>query len=166
VWEEDGKYPDLIIELLSTSTASVDRTLKRDLYVQRFHTPEYFYFSPETLELAGFRLEVNRYQPIVPNEQGWFWSDVLGLFLGQHDQQLRYFTLEGILLPTPQEAVRIEVEKGLLMFQRERLKVEQAQQQAEQERLIAEQAQQQAEQAKTELHRLQEKLRSLGISPD
>ncbi len=32
VWEEDGKYPNLIIELLSTSTATTDRSLKKDLY--------------------------------------------------------------------------------------------------------------------------------------
>ncbi len=29
VWEENGKYPDLIIELLSVSTANTDRTLKK-----------------------------------------------------------------------------------------------------------------------------------------
>ncbi len=32
VWEEGGKYPDLIIELLSGSTAKVDRSEKRELY--------------------------------------------------------------------------------------------------------------------------------------
>lgn len=152
VWEEDGRYPDLIIELLSTSTANVDRTLKRELYAQRFHTPEYFYFSPETLEFAGFKLEVDHYQPIVANERGWFWSEVLGLFLGIYEQQLRYFSIEGSLLPTPQEAVRLEVERGVKM-------VEQAQRDAEQERRKAEQAQ-------AELRELQERLRDLGISLD
>jgi Uma2 family endonuclease len=49
VWEEGGKYPDLIIELLSESTAKVDREEKRELYQRIFRTPEYFYFSPETL---------------------------------------------------------------------------------------------------------------------
>ena len=29
VWEEDGKYLSVIIELLSASTAQVDRTLKK-----------------------------------------------------------------------------------------------------------------------------------------
>ncbi len=29
VWEEDGKYPDLIIELLWESTAEIDKTLKK-----------------------------------------------------------------------------------------------------------------------------------------
>ncbi|MFM7440722.1 MAG: Uma2 family endonuclease, partial [Snowella sp.] len=80
VWEEDGRYPDLIIELLSDSTANVDRTTKLDLYAGRFHTPEYFYFSPETLEFAGFRLDFNQYRPIPPNAQGWLWSESLGFF--------------------------------------------------------------------------------------
>ena len=159
-WEEDGRYPDLIIELLSDSTANVDRTLKRDLYAERFHTPEYFYFSPDTLEFAGFRLDINKYQPIAPNAQGWLWSETLGFFLGVHERQLRYFSLEGILLPTPQEAAKNEILKA----NQARLIAQQAQQVAEQERQVAEQEHQIAQQAKTELRELQEKMRSLGIS--
>ncbi len=34
----DGKYPDLIIELLSESTATTDRNLKKSLYQDRFRT--------------------------------------------------------------------------------------------------------------------------------
>ena len=71
VWEEDGKYPNLIIKLLCTTTADTDRNLKKDLYQDRFHTPEYFWFSPETLEFAGFRLAGSQYQEIAPNEVGW-----------------------------------------------------------------------------------------------
>ena len=174
VWEEDGRYPDLIIELLSDSTANVDRTLKRDLYAERFHTSEYFYFSPETLEFAGFRLDMNQYQPITPNAQGWMWSEMLGLFLGIHERQLRYFSLEGALLATPQEAARNEIKKAeqeRLKAEQERLKAEQERLKAEQERLIAKQERlnakaqlNRAEQAEARLQELQEKMRSLGIS--
>jgi len=104
VWEEDGKYPDLIIELLSESTATIDRTLKKDLYQSRFRTPEYFWFSPETLEFAGFRLVGQTYQPIVPTASGWLWSETLALYLGIYNQQLRYFNQAGELILTPQEA--------------------------------------------------------------
>ena len=141
VWEEDGRYPDLIIELLSESTANVDRTLKRDLYAERFHTPEYFYFSPDTLEFAGFRLDINKYQLITPNAQGWLWSETIGFFLGIHERQLRYFSLDGALLPTPQESAKNEMIK-------------------------ANQAIQIANQAKAELQELQEKMKSLGIDID
>jgi Uma2 family endonuclease len=104
VWEEDGKYPDLIIELLSDSTESVDRNFKKKLYQNRFRTPEYFWFSPETLELAGFHLRHRQYQPIQANERGFLWSESLGLFLGVYEGKLRYFTMEGKLVPTPEEA--------------------------------------------------------------
>lgn len=32
VWHEDGKYPNLIVELLSDSTAAIDRGLKKQIY--------------------------------------------------------------------------------------------------------------------------------------
>lgn len=32
VWEEDGRYPDVIVELLSPSTEAVDRDAKKRLY--------------------------------------------------------------------------------------------------------------------------------------
>jgi len=104
VWEEDGRYPDLIIELLSESTADIDRTLKKALYQDRFRTPEYFWFSPDTLELNGLRLVSGVYCPIVPNLQGLFWSESLGLYLGIYNRQLRYFNPQCELLPSPEEA--------------------------------------------------------------
>ncbi len=103
-WEEDGKYPNLIIELLSTSTADTDRTLKRNLYQDRFRTPEYFWFSPDTLEFEGFRLVGHQYEPIAATANGWRWSEELELSLGIENKQLRYFTRDGDLVPTPDEA--------------------------------------------------------------
>jgi Uma2 family endonuclease len=101
-WEEDGRYPNLIVELLSVSTADTDRNLKKTLYQDRFRTPEYFWFSPDTLEFEGFRLFGHQYQAIT-NENGRLWSEELELFLGIENNQLRYFTREGDLVPTPEE---------------------------------------------------------------
>ncbi|MGB7441867.1 MAG: Uma2 family endonuclease [Coleofasciculaceae cyanobacterium] len=103
VWEEDGKYPDLIIELLSSSTADIDRTIKKDLYQDRFRSHEYFWFSPEDLEFAGFRLLGQNYQAIAPNQVGWLWSETLELYLGIYNGQLRYFNSQGQLVLTPEE---------------------------------------------------------------
>jgi len=103
LWAEDGKYPNVIIELLSNSTATVDRTQKKQLYQDTFRTPEYFWFHPETMEFEGFRLMAGRYHPIKPNAQGWRWSQQLGLFLGICDRQLRYFTTDGQMVPSPEE---------------------------------------------------------------
>jgi Uma2 family endonuclease len=117
VWEEDGKYPDLIIELLSESTANVDRTDKRELYQNRFRTPEYFWFDPESLEFVGLRLVSGQYQDIPAQPLG-LWSDVLELYLSVLDGQLRFFTVQGDLVPTPQEAA-LRAEELVAITQRQ-----------------------------------------------
>ncbi|BAZ67922.1 hypothetical protein NIES4106_26790 [Fischerella sp. NIES-4106] len=155
VWEEDGRYPDLIIELLSDSTANVDRTLKKNLYQSRFHTPEYFWFSPESLEFVGFELVGNQYQEIVPNLQGWRWSQVLGLYLGIHEDKLRYFSAVGDLVPTPEEAAFVAQQQA-----------QQAQQQAQQAQARANDTELLLEQERQRSQRLAEQLRSLGIEPN
>ncbi|NEQ37788.1 MAG: Uma2 family endonuclease [Okeania sp. SIO3I5] len=104
VWEENGKYPNLIIELLSDSTARVDRNLKKQLYQNNFRTPEYFWFDPETMEFMGFCLKQNGYAEIQPNQEGWRWSQELELYLGVDEGKLRYFTANGERVPTPQES--------------------------------------------------------------
>ncbi|MCA2652983.1 Uma2 family endonuclease [Microcystis sp. M061S2] len=103
VWEEEGKYPHVIIEILSDSTAETDRGLKKEIYQETFRTPNYFWFDPNSLEFKGFQLMVGKYEEIAANEQGWLWSQQLELFLGIHDSQLRFFTPEGKLVPTPEE---------------------------------------------------------------
>jgi Uma2 family endonuclease/regulator of replication initiation timing len=107
VWEEDNRFPNLIIEILSGKTAKTDRTTKKLLYQDTFKTPEYFWFHPYTLEFSGFRLVQGIYQPLVANNRGWRWSEELGLFLGIHDRQLRYFTREGELVPVLHEQVDV-----------------------------------------------------------
>lgn len=148
VWEEGGQYPDLIIELLSPATAKIDRSLKKALYQDRFRTPEYFWFSPDTLEFEGHRLVGQHYEAIAANEAGWRWSEVLGLFLGVQGESLRYFDPSGELIPTPEEAAMT------------------AQLQAQQAKTEARQAQAQAQQAEQQTAKLIEQLRSLGVEPE
>lgn len=108
VWGEGGKTPNLIVEILSESTADIDRGLKKQIYQDILRIPDYFWFDPETLELAGFHLVDGRYQPLEPNPQGWLWSQQLELYLGIHEEKLRFFTTEGQLLPTPTEVAEDE----------------------------------------------------------
>ena len=140
VWEEEGKHPDLIIELLSNSTAETDKTTKKSLYQDQFRTQEYFWFSPDDLELTGFKLIGQEYQVIIPNQQGLLASEVLGLFLGIYQEKLRYFTSEGDLVPTPEEAA-LQAENR------------------------ANEAENRANEAQNRAKRLAEQLRSLGIEP-
>jgi hypothetical protein len=104
VWQENHKFPNIIVEFLSPSTAKVDKTTKKTLYQDTFSTPEYFWFNLyNSLEFGGFRLQNGKYQPIEPNAQGYLWSQELGLYLGLHEGFIRYFTLEGELVLSPQE---------------------------------------------------------------
>ncbi|MGF1496610.1 MAG: Uma2 family endonuclease [Elainellaceae cyanobacterium] len=138
IWDEGGKYPNVVIELLSNSTEKVDKGTKKDLYQNVWRVPEYYWFHPDTLEFAGFRLAGGEYEAIAPDDKGQLSSNQLGLQLGIHERQLRWFTAEGDLIPLPEE-----VES----------------QRAEQERQRAEQAQQR-------LARLEAFLKSQGIDPD
>jgi Uma2 family endonuclease len=111
VWQEGGKYPNIIVELLSDSTALVDRGLKKQIYQDIFRTPDYFWFDPASLEFQGFTLHSGAYEAIEPNELGWLWSQQLGLYLGVRDNQLRFFTSKKQLVLLPEEALSQTVDE-------------------------------------------------------
>ena len=157
VWEEDGKYPNLILEILSDTTAQIDRGLKKQIYQDIFRTPQYFWFDPYSLEFVGFRLlkDARYYEEITLNEQRWYWSQQLELYLGIVEERLRFFTPEGELVPAPKEAAIQEQQRA----QAERQRAEQAESLAQTERQRAEQAEQKAE-------ILRRRLQELGIDPN
>lgn len=183
VWEENYQYPNLIVEILSPTTANVDKTLKKEIYQNTFHTPEYCWFDPQTLEFQGFRLEGGEYQSIEPNAQGHLWSEQLGLYLGLHEEFVRFFTLSGELVPTPEESstrlqkdvmrlkgnmVRLE-ENVVRLEQRvaqETLMREIAEQRVAQEALMRELAEQKAVQQAIKMERWAAKLQELNIDLD
>ncbi|MBD2179137.1 Uma2 family endonuclease [Pseudanabaena sp. FACHB-1998] len=118
VWDEDGKYPNVVIELLSNSTAKVDRGAKKQLYQDVWRVPNYFWFHPETLEFAGFHLVDGKYEALIPNAQGYLWIEQLGIYLGIHENQLRYFTPDGAIVPLPEEQERIAKEQVMQRAER------------------------------------------------
>ena len=162
VWEEGGKYPNLIIELLSPSTANVDRTTKKEIYQDIFRTPEYFWFSPNTLEFQGFHIVDGEYEPIQLNEQGRLWSKQLQLFLGIHEHKLRFFTPEGELVPTPEESAQTEK----LQRQAAEQRAIEAEESVQTERQQRETTQQQLEIERQQREKLAAKLRELNIDPE
>ncbi|MFL6232379.1 MAG: Uma2 family endonuclease [Thermoanaerobaculia bacterium] len=117
-WEEGGRLPDVVFEMLSRSTAKKDRTTKKDLYARVFGTAEYFFYEPKTGKLEGFRLAGRFYQPIPPDENGRFWSEELAASVGlwhgdvegKEDDWVRLFRPDGSLIPTEAEAERERAE--------------------------------------------------------
>ncbi|WP_407887079.1 Uma2 family endonuclease [Scytonema sp. NUACC26] len=163
VWEEEGRYPDMIIELLSPSTAHVDREEKKHLYERTFHTTNYFIFDPfDPQSLKGWQLDnKQRYQPLEIDGSGWLWCETLQLWLGIWEGQirrepakgtcywLRLFDREKNLILLPEEIAEQEQQRAEQERQRgeqERQRAEQEQQRAEQEQQRAEQERQRAEQ--------------------
>lgn len=117
VWEEDGRYPDVIVELMSPSTRDEDLGSKKQLYEQTFKTRNYFCYDPETQQLSGWRLVDTTYAPIEPDSEGRLWSDQLGASLGLWEgfyQQtpavwIRFFAEDETLIATEAEALNQRV---------------------------------------------------------
>lgn len=103
VWKEDGKYPNFILEVLSTRTSALDRGLKKQVYQDVFRTPDYFWFDPESKEFAGFHAVDGQYQPLPKDAHGRMHSAQLGLLLGVHEGMVRFFTEQGEILPSAPE---------------------------------------------------------------
>lgn len=130
-WEEGGRLPDVIVELLSPSMAQKDRTEKRDLYAKVFGTAEYFLCDPETGELEGLRLAGRSYLPIQSDEKGRLRSEQLGVSLemwhgevdGRAGDWVRLFRPDGSLVPTPEEraeAAEAELARVRALFEERR----------------------------------------------
>ena len=144
IWEE-GKAPDVVIELLSDSTAAYDKTLKKQIYQDQMRVSEYFWFDPfRPDDLAGFILEDGVYQPIAPTPQNTLVSPALELALVRWEGSyksfpavwLRWASLSGEVLPIAEE-----------IADRERDRADLAQQQADLMQQRAEQAESQFRQA-------------------
>jgi Uma2 family endonuclease len=133
-WEEEGRLPDLILELLSPSTAHKDRNEKRKLYEQVFRTPEYFMYDPDDGQFDGLRLSRRGYRPIPPGPEGRLWSEQLGVYLGvwhgvweeREADWVRLFRPDGSLVPTEVEAERERAEAERERAEAERQRAEAA----------------------------------------
>ena len=91
LWEE-GRPPDFVIEVTSSSTRREDLAKKKDLY-QRLGVSEYFLFDPTAdylnPRLQGYRLEQGRYRPLVHDPDGSLLSRTTDLRLRPEGQNLR-----------------------------------------------------------------------------
>ncbi|NEO25936.1 MAG: Uma2 family endonuclease [Kamptonema sp. SIO4C4] len=143
VWDEAGRYPDVIVELMSPSTLQTDLTRKKDLYERTFRTADYFVYDPfNPNSLQGWHLgATQRYRQLQPNEQGQLWCESLGLWLGVWEGTiqretapwLRFYNPTGQLILLSAEAERQQTEQ-------ERQRAEQAEQARDTERIARQNA--------------------------
>ncbi len=162
VWEE-GKSPDVVIELLSEQTAAKDKGEKRSVYQNQLKVAEYFWFDPfNPADRAGFGLHQGVYRALTPDARDQLPSERLGLTLcrwrgvyeGVEATWLRWATLEGELLPTPWETMEAEHQRA----ETEKQRADTERQRAETERQRAETEKQRADDAEAEIARLRAEL--------
>lgn len=152
--DEEGKAPDVVIELTSTSTKVEDLVTKHYIYAS-LGVREYFLFDPynETGRpaLRGFRLVGGEYEPMHGEA---FRSEILGLELTVENNRLRFHDSQtGELLLTPEEA---EAARRATEAARRA-----AEQKAAQELKARQEAEAKAAAAETEAARLREELARL-----
>jgi hypothetical protein len=117
-WEEGGRLPDVIVELLSPTTEEKDRTVRKDIYAKVFGTKEYFLVNPESRKVEGFDLVKGEYRAKVSTVQGRVWCSQLAAYLGfWHGEWTeiaadwcRLFHADGSLVTTKAEAERQRAE--------------------------------------------------------
>jgi Uma2 family endonuclease len=169
-WEEE-KTPDVVIELLSVSTHTVDKVEKKRIYQDQMHVAEYFWYDPfDPDDWAGFQLQ-GVYQPIPINPQGQLVSQVLnlalirwlGTFKGVSTTWLRWAQLDGTLLLTAEELAVQRADQIQVQADQAQARAHQEQERANQEQERANQAEQRADQAQHQVGQIAQNLLQAGM---
>ena len=163
VWDEGGHMPNVIIELLSESTAHIDRGEKKQIYKRVLRVPEYFLFDPMTAAFEGFALSLTqqRYEALTLDAQQQMDSKQtnlkLGVWLGPHrglkGPWLRWFGLNGEPLPTAGERAETEAARAETEAARAETEAARAESEAARAEIEAARAETEATRAETEATR-------------
>jgi Uma2 family endonuclease len=171
LWEEGGKFPDVVIELTSPSTRSIDHEEKLRLYERIWNVSTYVIFDPYTLELTAYRRGATGFVRDEP-ENGVIDVPCMGLSLaiaptrlvGEAVEGLRWFH-RGVAVPTREELAETERERAEREGQRadeeraradeERARAESERERADEERARADEERARAEAAERRVRELQ-----------
>lgn len=190
-----GPAPHVIFEILAEETWKKDVREKPDMYAG-MGVREYFAYDPHEppishdtfRRLFGWRLDAQRKEMVelIPNAEGWMWSEQLSSWLAPDEIHLRLYDREYQKCLTMVEAYTMETEEALKRAMESRGQTEEATKRAMESRRQAEEAIRQTEESRRaieEIRRAQEmrrqaeeiarrvrayeeKLRALGINPD
>lgn len=146
IWEE-GKAPEIVIELTSKTTRREDLQTKFQLYRDVIGVKEYFLFDPKKdylmPSMQGYRLIGGAYRTI-REKDGRLPSRILGMHLERAGEDLRFWHPEtGLWIPTPEECEAESVARA-----------DEEHRRADEEHRRANRAVQRAEAAEEELVRL------------
>jgi len=165
VWEEEGRTPNVVIELLSPSTEHVDRGDKMRIYAKLLHVAEYYLFDPWDGRFEGYELErgSRTYRRREPDAQGRLFSPSTGLTLGVvpgwvdeiEAPWLRWFDADGHVLPAPEEDAKSLADTA----RHERANVELEKARADEQKDRAEQEKARADDAERRIAELERQLR-------
>jgi Uma2 family endonuclease len=128
LWEE-GKAPDVVIEITSKTTRREDQRKKLGLYRDVLKVPEYFQCDPteDYLKppLQGHRLVAGQYVPIAPIA-GRLPSAVLGLHLERRGTELRLYdpAIGRCLLTRAEQVAEATADRQRLEAENDRLRRE------------------------------------------
>jgi len=158
LWEE-GKGPDFVLELASESTYRYDLGRKKRLYASVLSVKEYYLYDPECQclqpNLQGYRLVDGTYLPIQPTLENRLPSFVLGLELGEKEQEFGLYnpqTKRWLLKPAEEADAHRQAEA----------RAQQAETRAQQAELLAQQESLARQRAEAELERLRDLLKRSG----
>jgi Uma2 family endonuclease len=135
VWQEDGRYPELVVEMMSPTTRHLDLGRKLYIYSEIWKVSEYYAFDLETGELHAFAFKAGERHLVkrTPDASGRYFSEILGAHVGVGEggfgnHQLpvvRLFDASGVPVPTSAERARAESERAQAESQRaDRLETE------------------------------------------
>lgn len=170
-WEEGGRLPNVVIEILSPRTEREDRGRKKDICARVWRLPEYFVYEPFSATLEGWDLDPGTltYVPKQLDARGDLPVRQMGMALGARDfpcysvpaPSLRWILPDGTVLTDPMERAQL-AEMRTRAAEREteeqRALVEQERARAEEQRARAEEQRARAERAESELAALRAEL--------
>jgi hypothetical protein len=136
VWQEAGRTPDVVIELISPTTEHIDRGEKMRIYAKLLHVPHYYLFDPLSAVLEGYLLDQARgdYVRMEPLPDGDLPCPRLrlrvgtrhGVHQGVEADWLRWIDEHGQVLATAEEQARAAEEQARAAEEQARAAEEQA----------------------------------------